>query len=116
MRKIVAVTITAAAILATGAAQGEHAGCVATTAEPTCTYTAIGAHQALGFSQGGWEASVTRTVNGTPTKVVVGTSAGGSSALGDVTAAAGELVTFSLKPGAQGVIGAVSSGNTSGHT
>lgn len=107
-------TICAAALLATivapTGAKAEHGGCLATPAEPTCTYNALGDHTAIGATQDGFEIFVTRSIGGQPTKVVLAQSTGGD-ALEDVAAFAGELVTLKLASPA----GVISSGNTSGH-
>lgn len=98
-------------------AMGNHAGCLASTAAPVCTYTAAGPHSWAAATPNAFQIWVTR--NGQ--KVVLADRAadvtqavaGGLDAVG---ANAGELVTIEMIPDAQGyVIGAVSSGNTSGH-
>jgi hypothetical protein len=100
-----------------GGAQATHGGCVVHTAQPTCTYSAVGTHSALGFSEGPWEVTVMRPVNGEPTKVVVGGGAGGPIAIEDIATNFGEEATIEMKAadGAAAPVGIISVGNTAEH-
>jgi hypothetical protein len=109
MRRLLRRIALAAIALAHAAAGANHRGCTAHPNQPRCTYTAVGGEIARGGASStlmsGWEAWVTREVNGKPTKVVL---ASGASLLEvtpqgvPVPANPGELVTLDIFQGANG--------------
>ncbi|HVL34017.1 MAG TPA: hypothetical protein VM600_10630 [Actinomycetota bacterium] len=117
MRKAIASAALAGALIAPAGAHATHGGCLVHSAQTTCTYTPVASHSATGYSQGPWEVSVVRTVNGEQTKVIVGGGAGGPIVASGVTAAVGERATIEMKPaaGAPAAVGVISVGNTAGH-
>lgn len=116
MTKILAAALVSAALLGPSAARANHAGCLATPATPSCTYTAVGSHQCIGFSEATWSVTVTRVVGGEEQEVVL---AGGQGAIvGDgVDAFFGETATLTINGDGPGgaPLGVVSCGNTAGH-
>ena len=117
MRKVIAGAALAILALPLGAAEATHGGCLVHSGQPTCTYTAVGEHMALGFSEGPWEVRVTRTVNGEPTTVVVGGGEGGPIALASVATSYNEVATIEIfaPDGAPAPVGVISVGNTAEH-
>ena len=116
VRKIVAAALFIVGTSAPAVVQAYHAGCVATPAAPTCSYKAIGEHQCAGYTDSTWEVFVTRTINGTPQKVVL--ASGKGTIVGDgVASQVDETTTLTLHAdGTQGrPLGVVTCGNTAGH-
>jgi len=109
------VPALAIAVIAPTSSQADHAGCLATPAEPVCTYTALGEHQAIPVVASGWEITVVR--NNTTVKLAGGVGGPGDTGLHDVFALPNETVTVTLKPDGPGGLpaGLITSGNTSGH-
>lgn len=95
--------------------QATHAGCLATTAVPSCTYTAMGEHSAIPVVASSWEITVVR--NGVTFILANGPGGAGDVAIHDVGAAPGEVVTVTIKSDGPGglPVGLITSGNTSGH-
>lgn len=116
MRNLLCAAVLAGALVAPPALSDPHGGCLVTPAIPTCVYTAIGPHQALGYAAGTWEAWVIRKVSGEDRKVVLADGTG--PIVGDgIDASEGERVTLQLNADGPGnlPVGVVSAGNTAGH-
>lgn len=106
------------AALAAAPVFANHAGCVASTAQPTCTYTAAGDAGWAAATPNAFEIWVTRDGE----KVVLASRGANvaepiSGSFTAVGATPGEKVTVQIAPDAQGrVVGAVSVGMTDEHT
>lgn len=114
-RMLLFVGLVTVALLVTVPAGANHAGCFATTATPACSYTAIGAHQAIPVVDSSWEITVVR--EGVTVVLASGSGGEGDAGLHDVAASPGELVTVSIKSDGPGglPVGFITSGNTAGH-
>lgn len=110
--------LVAVALLVPASSSATHGGCVVHPAQTTCSNTFLVGTSASGVSAGRWEVSVIRSIQGVPTKVIVGGGPGGGAiATSPVGASVGERYTIEMFPaaGQPAALGVISIGNTAGH-